>query len=146
MKIAAVSNDDRSISAHFGRARAYTVLTIEDGAVVQREVRDKSACGHSHHGHGHSHDHHDHHDSPEQATNVTMTGRATPAPPPDPHSSAAALIADCEVVLSRGMGQGMYRNLQRAGVRPVLTDIVQIDDAVAAYLAGTLQEHPELVH
>ena len=49
-------------------------------------------------------------------------------------------------MLSRGMGKGMYANLERTGVRPVLTTIVLIDEAVAAFLAGTLEEHPELVH
>ena len=43
MKIAIVTDDGQSISAHFGRARAYAVLTVRDGAVVERELRPKSA-------------------------------------------------------------------------------------------------------
>jgi predicted Fe-Mo cluster-binding NifX family protein len=57
-----------------------------------------------------------------------------------------AAIADCDVVLSRGMGRGMYANLQRAGIRAVLTDVPTVEEAVAAFLAGTLNEKPELVH
>jgi predicted Fe-Mo cluster-binding NifX family protein len=142
MHIAAVTNDGRSISAHFGRARNYLVMTVEDGKVVSSEMRDKAACEHGHHKHED--------DSQVQAgSNVSLTA-ATPTTPAiseaDTHNQATALIADCEVVLSRGMGRGMYANLQRAGLRVVLTKITLIDDAVEAFLAGTLEEHPELVH
>lgn len=76
-----------------------------------------------------------------------MTDTTRPAVPvSDSHTDAATLIADCDIVLSRGMGRGMHAKLQRTGVRAVLTKIVLIEEAVAAYLAGTLSEHPELVH
>ncbi len=145
MKIAAVTNDGRSISAHFGRATGYLVLTVENGVVVEREMRDKTACNHSHHGHDHGHDHdHDHdHSTPDQAINLTVPGTAQPV---DNHSHATTIIADCDIVLSRGMGRGMHNNLQRVGVRAVLTDIVLIDEAVQAFIAGNLEEHPGLVH
>jgi len=57
-----------------------------------------------------------------------------------------AVIADCDVVLSRGMGRGMYQNLQQAGIFPILTTVPNIDEAVAAYLQGRLENHPELIH
>lgn len=158
MKIAVVTNDGRSISAHFGRARNYLVVTVENGTIVERELRDKTACDHGHHGHGHDHHAHDehhesghtqHHDTQEPGQSITMLLPGTPqpaAPPVDNHSHAAALISDCAAVLSRGMGRGMYANLQRAGVRPVLTTIVLVDEALTAFIAGSLEEHPELVH
>ncbi len=149
MKIAAVTNDGRSISAHFGRALHYLVLTVEDGVITGREMRDKSTCNHGQHGHKH-HDHHAHEDDPQHTDDSTGQAIAlsltAAAPPVDNHSHAAAVIADCDVVLSRGMGGGMYHNLQRVGVRPVLTDLVVIEEAVTAYLAGQLQEQPHLVH
>ncbi len=144
MKIAVVTNDSRSISAHFGRATTYLVMTIENGTIVAREIRDKAACNHGHH--NHEHEQHEQHALP-QSNMVTLTDTAQPvAPVSDSHTDAATLIADCDVVLSRGMGRGMYANLQRAGVRPVLTRIGLIEEAVAAYLTGTMEEHPELVH
>ena len=36
MKIAAVTDDGKTISAHFGRARYYVVVTVEDGKVTER--------------------------------------------------------------------------------------------------------------
>ena len=43
MKIAIATDDGQTISAHFGRARAYAVLTVRDGVVIERELRPKSA-------------------------------------------------------------------------------------------------------
>ena len=141
MKIAAVTNDGRSISAHFGRALHYLVLTVEDGVITGREMRDKSVCNHSHHDHGDE----NHGDATQKpAIDLTLFGEAVPTV--DDHGHASTIIADCEVVLSRGMGHGMYHNLQRVGVRPVLTDLVVIEEAVTAYLTGQLQEQPHLVH
>ena len=43
VKIAIATDDGKTISRHFGRARMYAVLTVQDGTVVCRELRDKSA-------------------------------------------------------------------------------------------------------
>jgi predicted Fe-Mo cluster-binding NifX family protein len=151
MKIAVVSNDGRSISAHFGRARSFVVATVAEGKVTQREMRDKDQCAHGHHKHGDGHDHHDHDHTQEGETlsggQIGVGGASIPAAAQqDPHQQAVAAIADCDVVLSRGMGQGMFRNLRRANIRPVLTTIVEVDEAIAAFLEGRLEEHPDLVH
>jgi len=138
MKIAAVSNDGTTISAHFGKARSFAVLTVEDGRVVGQEMRQKDQCSHGH-------DHHDH-DHGHDTTQTFSVGSAPASASADPHVQAMAAIADCDVVLSRGMGRGMYANLQRAGIRAVLTDVPDVEEAVAAFLAGTLNEKPELVH
>jgi predicted Fe-Mo cluster-binding NifX family protein len=130
MKIAAVSEDGVKISAHFGRAPYYVVVTIEDGQVVGREQREKVAHGRGAGGHvqveGQPHGF----DAASQSTHALML---------DP-------ISDCQVLLARGMGMGAYQNIEQAGIKPVLTDIATIDEAVAAYLDGTLVERPERVH
>jgi len=41
MKIAAITDDGVTISQHFGRAPYYAVLTVEEGRVVRRELREK---------------------------------------------------------------------------------------------------------
>ena len=61
MKIAVVTDDQATISRHFGRAQYYLVFTVEDGQVVQQELRSK--LGHDqfqheeHQEHEHDHDH-----------------------------------------------------------------------------------------
>ncbi len=134
MKIAAVTNNGTVITPHFGKATGFVVLTIEDGKIVHRETRDKDRCSHS-----------EHHDAANEGQNVQLLDASAPAPV-DSHTSFLQIIADCDAVLSRGMGTGMYNALQRSGVRPVLTKIALIDAAVTAYLDGSLDEHPELVH
>ena len=39
-KIAAVSDDGVTISAHFGRAPIYVVVSVDEGKVLSRETRD----------------------------------------------------------------------------------------------------------
>jgi predicted Fe-Mo cluster-binding NifX family protein len=129
MKIAAVSNDGTTINAHFGKARSFVILTVEDGRIVGEEMRQKDQCSQGH-----------------DTMQTVAVGNAPASVSADPHAQAVAAIADCDVVLSRGMGRGMYANLQRAGIRTVLTDVPDVQEAVAAFLAGTLTEKPELVH
>jgi predicted Fe-Mo cluster-binding NifX family protein len=55
-------------------------------------------------------------------------------------------IADCDVLLARGMGAGAYESIKRAGIRPIVSEIAGIDEAVQAFLAGTLTDHVERLH
>jgi len=135
MKIAAVSDDGVTISQHFGRAPFYVVITVEEGRVTGREVREKMGhahfAGEPHYGHEHGADPRGHgFDPAAQSRHARMVGA----------------IADCDVLLARGMGAGAYESLRQAGIRPVLTDIARIDDAVQAYLEGKLEDHPEWLH
>ena len=38
MKIAVVTDDQQTVSRHFGRAPYYLVFTVENGAIVSREL------------------------------------------------------------------------------------------------------------
>ena len=130
MKIAAVTEDGVTISQHFGRAPYYVVLTVEAGQVVGREQREKVAHGRGADGHVH----------------VEGVAHGFDAASQDTHSRMAAPIADCQIILARGMGRGAYESLQQAHIRPVVTDVVNIDAAVQAYLAGSLTDHVEKLH
>ncbi len=131
MKIAAVTDDGTRISAHFGRATSYLVVTAEDGEVVSEELRDKPSP-HGQHGHEHGHEHgRDHGDG---------DGRATR------HAAMVDPIRDCQVVLARGMGRRAHDALVEAGLTPLIVTEASIADAVRAYLGGTLEHHPERLH
>jgi predicted Fe-Mo cluster-binding NifX family protein len=132
MKIAIVSDDGTTISQHFGRAAYYVVVTVENNQVVSREKRDK--LGHSHfanepHGEGADARGHGYGDAAQSR-----------------HARMVSAIADCQVLVARGMGAGAYDSMQAAGIRPVVTDIPEIDDAVQAYLEGRLVDHTERLH
>lgn len=58
----------------------------------------------------------------------------------------AQVIRDCEAVLCGGMGSGIYEGVQQLGIRPVLTRLTSIDEAVQACAAGRLVNQTELLH
>jgi predicted Fe-Mo cluster-binding NifX family protein len=130
MKIAAVTEDGVTISQHFGRAPYYVVLTVEDGQVVNREQREKVAHGRGADGHVH----------------VEGVAHGFDAASQDTHGRMAAPIADCQVLLARGMGMGAYESLQQAGIRPVITTIAIIDEAALQAANGTIVDHQERLH
>jgi predicted Fe-Mo cluster-binding NifX family protein len=129
VKIAAITDDGQTLSQHFGRARYFLVVTVEDGRIVGQELRDKAGhhifAPHEAAGHGHPGSH---------GLDLASQGR---------HAQMLAAIADCQVVLAGGMGQGMLQNLEQAGIRPVLTEVRGIHDAIRAFIDGRLVERPE---
>ena len=134
MKIAAITEDGITISRHFGRAPLYLVVTIEDGRIVSRETRHK--LGHAQFsGDGH-----------EAIRGPDPRGHGFDPAAQVRHVRMIAAISDCEVLLARRMGAGAYESMKHAGIRPIATDLANIDDAVAAYVAGTLTDHPEILH
>ena len=46
MKIAIITDDERTVSQYFGRANYCAVLTIENGQIIQREMREKLSHQH----------------------------------------------------------------------------------------------------
>ena len=133
MKIAAITDDGKTISQHFGRAPYYMVLTVEDGKIVKHEMRDKLSHAQFQ---SEGHDHH------EEAG-----GRHGYGPAADNrHGRMAEAITDCEALLCRGMGRGAYENMKVRNIRPVVTDIADIDEATLAYVNGQIVDHTEKLH
>jgi len=131
MKIAVITDDGKTISAHFGRAEKCAVIEVEDGKVVGQELRDKP--GHAGGGHDHDHDHDDHHGGSHHHGQHLFHEKL-------------AVMEDCQVVLCRGMGNPAYEKLVQAGLQPILTDIVDMETAVQAYIAGTIIDNPRRRH
>jgi transcriptional regulator with XRE-family HTH domain/predicted Fe-Mo cluster-binding NifX family protein len=132
MKVAAITDDGKTISQHFGRARYYLVLTIEEGKVVNREMREK--MGHTH--------------FQEQAhtDENSSAGHGMDSDSHNKHMSMAQVIADCKALLCGGMGMGAYESMRQLNIQPVVTDMSDIDSAVQAFIDGKLVDHTELLH
>jgi predicted Fe-Mo cluster-binding NifX family protein len=132
MKIAVISDDGMTISQHFGRAPYYLVVTVENGQIVNRETRDKL---------GHSHFANDPHeaDQPGQPHGFGSVAQ-------NRHAQMAEAISDCQTLLCGGMGRGAYESMRARNIQPIVTDVVSIDEAVRAYLAGLLVDHTERLH
>jgi predicted Fe-Mo cluster-binding NifX family protein len=131
MKIAVITDDGQTISQHFGRAPYYMVITIENGQIITRELREK--LGHN------QFTQHGHTESPGQPHGMDQVSH-------DKHVRMAAAIEDCEAILCRGMGMGAYQSMQARGIRPVVTDIANIDEAALAYADGIIVDYVDRLH
>jgi predicted Fe-Mo cluster-binding NifX family protein len=127
MKIAVVTNDQRTVCPHFGRATHYQVFTVEGNTIVDSESRPK--VGHHSLSHDHSHDH-GHHAGHHQGADQR-------------HQQMVATIQDCQVVIVGGMGGGAQAAMQEAGISPCSTEVGDAEQAVYAYLAGTGFSEPD---
>ena len=135
MKTTAVTEDEVTISQHFGRAPFYLLVTVENGKIVARERRDK--MGHAQSGGA---------PGAEEAHVDDPRGHGFDAAAQGRHAQMVTSNADCQALLARGMGAGACQSIQQAGVRPIVTDISNIDQAVQAYLDGRLVHHKEQLH
>lgn len=129
IKIAAVTDDGQTISQHFGRAKYYAVLTIENGQIVAREQREKM---------GHAHFAGEHHEGEE----ADPRGHGFALAEQDRHFRMADAIRDCQFLLARGMGAGAYYSMEQVGICPVITEIASIDEAAQ----GVIVDHKEKLH
>jgi len=131
MKIAAISDDEITISQHFGRAPFYVVVTVEDDRIVHKETREKSG----------------HHTFAAHHADVKPGERhGYDAGAQVRHASMVDTISDCQVVLAGGMGWGAYESLKNSNIEPIVTDVKDIDEAVQRYLAGDLENLMERLH
>ena len=139
MKIAVVTEDEKTICQHFGRAPLYVVFTAEDGKITGKETREK--FGHNHimaqGGHG-PHEHHSHGGQGGQHGFDTASQNV--------HATMADAIKDCEVMITGGMGMGAYYSLKQYNIEPYISDVPDIEQAVKLFLDGKLTNLTERLH
>ena len=131
MKVAFITNEGELISQHFGRASYYLVVEVADGKEVGRELRDK--MGH-------------HHFSGEDHTEGQGQPHGYGPGAESRHARMAESIKDCEALVCGGMGRGAYESMQAYNVKPVVTDIQSISEALAQYINGELADLTDRLH
>ncbi len=133
MKIALVTDDGKTVSAHFGHAKYLFVITIENGEVTSTELIERNLEGqhnHNHHGNGHSHG----------------RGRGHGGGGGGGFQSKFLPLKGCDFLVARGMGTSAMNNTQSLGVKVILTDLKTIDDVLSAVADGTLVHNSRRVH
>jgi len=55
-------------------------------------------------------------------------------------------IADCDAILCGGMGMGAYQSMLERGIKPLVTEISDIDQAVMAYVKGEIVDRVDRLH
>ncbi len=132
MKIAVVSENESTISQHFGRAPYYIILTVENGKVVKQEKFERGAAGTCACGHSEEEEHHHaSHSGPDSAAK---------------HNKMVDPIADCQVLIAGGMGYGAYQALKSRGLDVFITAQSSIQKAVELFSAGKLDNLMERLH
>ncbi len=132
MKIAVITEDQTTISQHFGRAPLYVVITAEDGEITSKETRNKA-------GHHTFAAHHDSSPDPGERHGYDAGSQVR-------HNTMAEAMADCEALIAGGMGWGAYESMKSRGIEPVVTDVETIEEAVRLYLEGKLPNLMERLH
>jgi predicted Fe-Mo cluster-binding NifX family protein len=135
MKIAIVSDDGQTISRHFGRAENYIVISFEQDKIIDRKSLPKYGFCHS------SKQHHGKHEHKSDPRGNGFGNRSRRK-----HEQMFENIRDCDVLVSRGMGRGAYQNLQESGIKPIVTDIANVEVAIQAVLDDTIVNHVENLH
>ena len=134
MKIAVVTDDMMTISQHFGRAPFYMVFTVEEGQIVNQEIRKKAG-----HGTGETHDCHEDQSCHDEKHGMDAASQAK-------HAGMVANITDCQALIAGGMGYGAFESLQNAGIEPFITDVEGIEEAVYLYAENKLVNLMEKLH
>ena len=133
MNIAVITEDGKTVSQHFGKATQYLVVKTNGEKIVSTELRKKvghadllppgakeeTCCCKSH------------------CSNVSKFDR---------HRPMVFAILDCEVLLAGGMGWEAYEGLRVRGIKPVITDVEDIQQAIKLYLWGNLPNLTERLH
>jgi predicted Fe-Mo cluster-binding NifX family protein len=107
MKNAVVSNDQKTISEHFGRACGFMVFEIENNTILKQEYREN-------------------------------IGKSTGECHSCNHDMMINNIKDCDMVISFGMGQRIYADLEKNNILAIVTDERTVIDAVNQYLEHKL--------
>lgn len=128
MKIAFATNDGNTVSQHFGRSRYYKIYTIVENKISNEQLRERQT-GHYAQGQTHEHEHaHDH-------THTHGNSQEHDAK----HDQMAMEIADCQVMVCGGMGNGAYMRFIQNGINVILTNQNDIKTACELFIKGNLE-------
>ena len=122
-KVAFPTDDGETIGRHLGQAQFYLVATLGDSGEVRFEPRQKP-----------------HHSAAEAHR---------PGAHPSGKGEGQAMlgaIADCQVLISGGMGQRAYEHALAQGLEVLLPAEKDIRAALDAYRAGRLTSDLRRVH
>jgi predicted Fe-Mo cluster-binding NifX family protein len=135
VKIAIITDDGNTVSQHFGRALFYQVVTIEQGSIFNREMREKIG-----------HDHFSTTETGQQNHEHAHVGHGQDHGSHLKHAQMAETVSDCQAMICGGMGRGAYESMKLLNVQPILTNLTNVEEVIKAYIDGKLVDHTELLH
>lgn len=123
-KIAIATNDQKRVTGHIGRCRAFMVYEIDGDKIVNTELRENLFTNHRRGG-----EHHQHHgDGGEHRHTHLIEG-----------------LKDCKYLISSGGGWRVVEDLRQHNIATLFTDVELIEDAVNKFIKGELKNETDLV-
>lgn len=121
IRVAVATDDGKTISAHPARAKYYEIITISDGNISDRVRITKEVYPVLNVDRGKS----------------SLNGKNKHIIPSFP---------GCTHLIARGIGSNAYHRLLRFDINPILTDIHSIDEAISAFISGSIICHTNRIH
>ena len=124
MKIAIATNNQKTVTGHIGKCKAFMVYEIEGERILNKEFRENLFTNHRMSNHNHQ--------------NHSEGGG---------HSHAHLIdgLKDCSYLISSGGGWRVVEDLRQNNITTLFTDIELIEDAVNKFIKGELKNETELV-
>jgi len=120
-RVAVATDDGKTISAHPARAKYFEIITISDGKITDRVRITKEI-----------------HDA------LNVEGEKSSLNGKNKHIIPA--FPECTHMIARGIGSNAYHRLLRLDIHPILTDIHSIDEAINAFILGSIISHTNRIH
>jgi len=131
-KIAIATNDQKKVTGHIGRCRAFMIYEIDGEKIVNKELIENNFTNHSRGG-----GHHHHHGEGE-GHGGRGHGRHS-------HEHLINALKDCNYLISSGGGWRVVEDLKQHDIITLFTDVESIDDAVSKFINGELKNETDLV-
>jgi predicted Fe-Mo cluster-binding NifX family protein len=129
-KIAIATNDQKRVTGHIGRCKAFMVYEIEGDKILNKELRENSFTNHRR-----SARHHQHH---VEGYNEQGHGRHS-------HKHLIDGLKDCSYLISSGGGWRVVEDLKQHNLTTLFTDVGLIEDAVDKFIKGELKNEQQLI-
>jgi predicted Fe-Mo cluster-binding NifX family protein len=119
MKIAIPTDDRKTISSHFGRTAGFEIVELDGSKVVGTEYKKNTVTAHA--------------------------GNRSMEHPGGHHSHEGIFrtLADCGIVIARGMGKRLYNDFLARDITVYVTSEEEVLPAVQAYIEGILENDPD---
>jgi predicted Fe-Mo cluster-binding NifX family protein len=124
-KIAIATNDQKRVTSHIGKCKAFMIYEIDGEKVVNKEFRENVFTNHRMMKQSHQH-------------RGEGEGRHG-------HTNLINGLKDCSYIISRGGGWRVVEDLKRHNIQSVFADVELIEDAVNKFLKGELKNNAELL-
>lgn len=131
-KIAIATNDQKRVTGHIGRCRAFMIYEIDGEKIVNKELRENLFTNHRRGGEHHQHPAH-------------TAGRHGEGEGRHSHEHLINGLKDCRYLVSSGGGWRVVEDLKQHNIATLFTDVELIEDAVNKFIKGELKNETDLV-